>query len=76
MPLSFMSRDIEMRNDGTDALPALFIVGVLLGILLTVVTYEFLPVSTVVKADSVIELCELDLPRTQHCILTAIPKEK
>lgn len=75
-----MSRDIEMRNDGTDALPALFIalfiVGVLLGILLTVVTYEFLPVSTVVKADSVIELCELDLPRTQHCILTAIPKEK
>lgn len=65
-----------MRNDGTDMLPVLFIVGFLLGILFTVVTYEFLPVSTVVKADSAIELCELDLPRTQRCILTAIPKEK
>lgn len=64
-----------MRND-YDAGIILFIVGIIIGILFTASMYEFLPESIVVKANSVIELCEQDLPRTQRCIITAIPEEK
>jgi len=70
-----MSRGIKVRND-SEIVPISIMVGIIIGILFTALMYEFLPESIVVKANSVIELCEQDLPRTQRCIITAIPEEK
>ena len=63
-----------MNNN--DSIPMAIITGMVIGMLLTIVMYEYSPNSIVVKADSAIELCEQDLPRTQRCIITAIPEEK
>ncbi len=57
------------------AIPIFIMFGIIIGIILTVSMYEYLPISTVVKAGSAIKLCERNLPRIQHCIITAIPKE-
>lgn len=64
-----------MSNDGSEV-PISMAVGIIIGILFTVSMYEFLPASTVVKAESAIELCEQDLPRSQYCIITATPEVK
>lgn len=64
-----------MINDGSEV-PISMMVGLIIGIMFTYLMYEYLPASTVVKADSAIELCERNLPRTQKCIIAAIPEEK
>lgn len=63
-------------SNNSETVPISIMFGIIIGIMFTVVLYEFLPASTKVKADSVIELCEQNLPRNQHCVLTAIPEEK
>lgn len=53
----------------------IFLGGMLAGMLILMVIDQ-IPGSTAYKATVAIKSCEKDLPRTQSCILTAVPKEE
>ena len=55
-----------------------FILGVGVGMVLAVFTALNFPSEErelSIKAQTVIEACEMELPRIQHCVLSAIPEE-
>jgi len=56
-------------------LAMMFFGGMFLGTLLYNLLLTIIPTSTIYKYDKAIELCEKDLPRSQSCVITAIPKK-
>lgn len=58
-----------------DSFAGLFL-GFIVGGLFTVIFAVNFPGTITYKAISAKEECEKSLPRDQHCIITAIPKEK
>ena len=56
-----------------------FIIGLSLGSLLTTGAYTVIsssPHTYYSRAKAAIEECELNLPRSKHCIITAIPESQ
>ena len=53
-----------------------FILGVWTGIMLTVIIASIMPDSNYNKVHDAITKCEQNLPRTQVCVITAVPELK
>lgn len=51
------------------------IINVIAGIMIALILCNFLPGTTLRTAKDAIEECEKTLPRTRHCIISAIPEE-
>ena len=59
-----------MSKDEKTALIAGIIIGAMLVTMLTMVPWSYHS-----KALKALEQCEKDLPRSQECVITAVPKE-
>jgi hypothetical protein len=54
---------------------SIFLSGIMLGFSFTLIILN-LPFTDHYKARQAIKQCEQTLPRNQHCMITAIPKDK
>jgi hypothetical protein len=55
--------------------PYAYLIGFITGVLSLTLFLKIIPATIVYKYNKAIELCEKDLPRSQECVITAIPKK-
>ncbi len=65
-----------MNNNSDDIVMIMFVVGVFMGVVFTILMANHIPGTITNTGRIAINKCQETLPRNQHCIITAIPSEE